>query len=223
MELRSVAVAVAVVFVCCFISLCRAQRHINEIKYATWNIEKTAWTVVLDRFNGLGVDVLTLQETGQTPKPCANFPTLQTLCTNLNNPIRSTVPSHGCICEVDCLPSPHFIGHQPGDNDLFSNILSFKWIFQTTVLYLYIHDRETREENPPGGRPPRTGENMAIITKKPASDLFYMMPIDKNGVFLPITDPGARVQRPLIGARIENAVFFMYVEPNQTKIMKRQQ
>lgn len=57
---------------------------------------------------------------------------------------------------------------------------------------------------------------MVIITKKPADDLFYMMPVDKNGVVLPITSPDARTQRPLIGARIENAVFFnIHGKPNR--------
>lgn len=200
-----------------FCTVYAQNRNINNFKMITWNSDGPKWDSVINYFEQSQADVMCVQE-------CGNIASSNVRPTNRITP---TV----------------YLGTTPTTESL--TILEYEMQSNGRILYIYYYDRNTRtaaiEPNKSevkkfakslkkklkrlnnnkkviNRRPPiedTTKQNMVIISREPAQQLFILPMIGSDQQFLTPEDSRYYINRPVIGIRIDDAVFFnVHAEPS---------
>ncbi|WP_157727295.1 toxin [Candidatus Williamhamiltonella defendens] len=152
------------------------------------------------------LDVLTIQEAGALPD-------------EVRPSLGNAIPYDQTQPPLQDLPEC-YIGNVPDGNfDSSSNyqsipgpalsVLEYVWRVNGHTFYIYYYDRRLRQELVLGQNAPSADQNTAIVTRQRAERLFLMTPFDRRRY---------SINRPVIGAQLEDAVFFnLHAEPNNIR------
>lgn len=178
-------------FVCFFIPISYSQSHnhnrdVKDFIFGTWNTNGARWNDVRNLMVNGQFDVLAIQEAGALPTSSRNE--------------GSVTESHDYNSIVNEAQRLCYIGEMNQNDVLFGTVREYSW--QTSrgeSFYLYYYDRRDHYVMSNGNQYPRV--NTAIITRQRADNIFFTAPIYTN-------QRRTNINRPIIGIRLENAVFF---------------
>ncbi|CAB3623624.1 Putative cytolethal distending toxin nuclease subunit CdtB [Bacteriophage APSE-7] len=167
-------------------------QNINNFHTASWNSNGPRWFVVQTLMN-LGVDILAIQEAG-------SLNTINDQLSSLRNPIP--------ICYDDFEFS----------RSVSSDFGFSEYVWTTGGQSFYIYYYHTPVTGSAGGV---TKQNMAIVSRQRADEIIIL---PNQTINTPATaeeaeqDPRNFINRPVLGIRIANSVFFnIHPEPNRTR------
>lgn len=104
----------------------------------------------------------------------------------------------------------HYIGTNILDDQDMPSLQEIIWETNGQTYYVYYYDRRERQFTDG-----ITKQNMAIVSKIRATEMFYMKPITSDGKDVTAGSPRYYINRPLIGIRIDCRFYFnMHPEPN---------
>lgn len=194
-------------------------RNINDFKMITWNSDGPKWNNIFDYFESSNADVMCVQECGTITKDAV-----------LQDRLSPTV----------------YLGWTPIDESL--TILEYEIQSRGRTLYLYYYDRNTRtrriepnknefkkvlkknskrlNNNQQTSTKDRKlpidesakKQNMVVISREPARELYILPMIGSDQARLTSEDERYYINRPVIGIRIDDAVFLnIHAEPSSEK------